>query len=379
MSSNPIFWHSKQNCPVVYVAGIFFRHKATYGIVYREEDARNESGSVSGQQNELRAELTGLKRILEQAISHKIASLVIRAKPDGVYAELDRWENADSREKNAISTIPIFSRKIHELCHEAKDYLYWLEEIATASSCQTEGYHKAATLATRRGFKFDKVHTVAICGACAREGQDNPRATYGIYWGDGDIRNKSGQVGGKQTSLRGEVTALIAATRMSRGLTRIQVLTRSPHVAMLINSRDSEWRSLANEELCKAKTLAKDACPIEKKKPIEEQKPVLMPPPDTDDEDIIELVIRPPKFFKKSQNKEASMMSSIYEKLDNLMLYNEDQKSKGNAGASKKPTFENQRSCVRTPQKRIKVYAHERMRVTGYQQASSDMKVNVWP
>lgn len=50
---------------------------------------------------------------------------------------------------------------------------------------------------------------VYIDGACSNNGQRNAKAGYGIYFGQDDCRNESGQVIGKQSNNTGELTAFI--------------------------------------------------------------------------------------------------------------------------------------------------------------------------
>ncbi|CAI2333547.1 unnamed protein product [Caenorhabditis sp. 36 PRJEB53466] len=69
MSISPIFWNDQQKCSVVFIAGVCSNQneqesKASYGIYWGLHDERNKCGPVAGEQSQLRAELTGVKKRL---------------------------------------------------------------------------------------------------------------------------------------------------------------------------------------------------------------------------------------------------------------------------------------------------------------------------
>ena len=59
----------------------------------------------------------------------------------------------------------------------------------------------------------DKI-TIYTDGACSNNGRSNARAGYGIYFGEGDPRNKSQPCPGAQTNNVAELTAIIEALKL---------------------------------------------------------------------------------------------------------------------------------------------------------------------
>ncbi len=58
---------------------------------------------------------------------------------------------------------------------------------------------------------FEEPRTVYCDGACARNGKANARAGVGVFFGDGDSRNVSERLHGKQTNQRAELMAAVRA------------------------------------------------------------------------------------------------------------------------------------------------------------------------
>lgn len=52
---------------------------------------RNMNGPVEGTQNDIRAELTAVKNVLEKAITERVETLVIRSNSEELCAEMEKW------------------------------------------------------------------------------------------------------------------------------------------------------------------------------------------------------------------------------------------------------------------------------------------------
>lgn len=113
--------------------------------------------------------------------------------------------------------------------------MYWLADVAPFPNQQSNSfklaryYAKLKAEAKKPPPPPPPSTTVAICGACSNEGQKNPKASYAVFWGEGDDRNDRGLVTGKQTHLRAEYFALRCAlqTALLKNVTNLHVLTRN--------------------------------------------------------------------------------------------------------------------------------------------------------
>ncbi|KAG8722807.1 hypothetical protein FRC08_007755 [Ceratobasidium sp. 394] len=78
--------------------------------------------------------------------------------------------------------------------------------------------------------KEDKIE-VWTDGSCLANGKDNPRAAYGVYFGDGDPRNDAGRVPGVQTNNRGEILGVIRALEIiDENVSELTVYTDSQYI-----------------------------------------------------------------------------------------------------------------------------------------------------
>ncbi|KAF1765592.1 hypothetical protein GCK72_005544 [Caenorhabditis remanei] len=178
-------WENDEGTPIVYIFGTSAHEgqqhaRAGFGIDWGPKMAFSKGGTAIGDKTELRAELTAVLTVLETPI-------II--------------EKADE------SQIPIFKN-------------------AAICSRRVAGMHSTSVEPLFDEHHNDGYRIVDIYGSC-NDGQSNALAGYGVYWGDGDVRNECGGVVGLQSSYRAIFTALYRALKTALSASYDEIIIRS--------------------------------------------------------------------------------------------------------------------------------------------------------
>lgn len=203
---------------------------AGYGVFWDYNDPRNRSGIVHGIQTTNHAYFTALYHAFEAAFFSNHDEIIIRTRSESIRLYIEN--------KKAITLkhrCPELFRKLNDLRNRFSKVSFSHAERDHRICGQIEA-EMMATLARSRG-----AH-VSICGIGTSS--SDRIARYGIFWGEGDERNRNGWIGGTHGQLCVERLALVIALKQAieKDVIQLTVYTDSETLIPFLETWRKQWK-----------------------------------------------------------------------------------------------------------------------------------------
>ncbi|CAI2333584.1 unnamed protein product [Caenorhabditis sp. 36 PRJEB53466] len=199
---------------------------ARCGIFWKEGDARNESGWLSGKHGEKCAEMYALGRAVQKAIEKGIRELTVYSNWEQLVRFVKALKYYDWQTPTGCLS------RCMERCKELEMKLQQITVV------MKDGKRGNIPEARKLAESVAGCVIVGTFGACDA-GNNEPAARYGVFWGPNDRMNEIRQVDGTQSARKAKLMAIRRALEIA--------LTHK--MSKLLIKNDYEWKDGRDEEL----------------------------------------------------------------------------------------------------------------------------------